>query len=169
MQLERILTILADNGRRIEMMVKDVNEKQSHWKPTSEDWSIVEVINHLYDEERLDFRARIDCTLHKPGQKWSEIDPEGWVVKRAYNERVFGDSVVNFQFERAASLAWLAKLTNPDWEQTYQAPFGKIQAGELLAAWVAHDLIHLRQLVELQWKYILIEVQPYDVRYAGEW
>jgi hypothetical protein len=169
MELERILTLLADNGRRLETMLDAVSVIQSHWKPSDNDWSIVEVVNHLYDEERLDFRVRIDYTLHRPDQEWPEINPPNWVIERAYNEQDLGDSMKNFQSERAASLAWLAKLSTPDWGQTYQAPFGKIQAGELLAAWVAHDLLHLRQLVELQWKYILTEAQPYGVRYAGEW
>ncbi len=42
-------------------------------------------------------------------------------------------------------------------------------AGDLLAAWVAHDVLHLRQLVELRYAYLVEEAQPNSVGYAGEW
>ena len=169
MELERMITQLADNAKRIEALVRDSNNFQAHWKPDEDTWSLVEVISHLYDEERLDFRIRIEHTIYKPGEEWPAIDPGSWVIERAYNERDLNDSLTNFQAERQASLEWLAGLSNPDWELSYQAPFGAIKAGDVLAAWVAHDLLHTRQLVELQWIYMLEQVQPYEVRYAGEW
>jgi len=66
-------------------------------------------------------------------------------------------------------LAWLRSLDSPDWEATYEAPWGPITAGDLLASWVAHDLLHMRQLVELHWHYKEEQVEPYSTRYAGEW
>ncbi len=38
----------------------------------------------------------------------------------------------------------------------------------MLASWVAHDMLHIRQLAELhrQW---LISSGKADVRYAGDW
>jgi len=169
MGLERFTTQLVENAQRILALTRDITDFQAHWKPDENTWSIVEVINHLYDEEWLDFRVRIDYTLHKPGEEWPDIDPEGWAIERAYNARDLSISLGNFQAERLASLVWLEGLTNPDWEIAYQAPFGVIKAGDVLAAWVAHDLLHTRQLVELQWAYMLEQVQPYNVRYAGEW
>ena len=59
---------LARNAETIHRMVNGVSDEQARWKPTPEDWSILEVINHLYDEEREDFRTRIDYTLHRPGE-----------------------------------------------------------------------------------------------------
>jgi len=169
MLLDRFTTQLVENEHRINAMASGVTDFQAHWKPDDVVWSIVEVINHLYDEERLDFRVRIDYTLHKPNKDWPDIDPEGWVIEREYNKRGLSVSLANFRAERQASLAWLESLSTPDWDISYQAPFGLIKAGNLLAAWVAHDLLHLRQLIDLQWVYMLKQVRPYDVRYAGEW
>ena len=39
----------------------------------------------------------------------------------------------------------------------------------MLAAWVAHDLLHLRQLVELHYAWTAQQLQPYSVAYAGDW
>jgi hypothetical protein len=34
---------------------------------------------------------------------------------------------------------------------------------------VAHDLLHMRQLVELHRDYMEQQIAPYSARYAGEW
>ena len=82
MNREYFTTRLSKNTEPIQSLLQGVAEEQTRWKPTSEEWSILEVINHLYDEEREDFRTRLDLLLHHPGQPWPEIDPEGWVVER---------------------------------------------------------------------------------------
>lgn len=74
-----------------------------------------------------------------------------------------------FLEERQASLKWLNSLTSANWEASYQAPWGPIRAGDLLAAWVGHDLLHMRQMVELHRAYILKLAEPYQMDYAGAW
>jgi hypothetical protein len=107
--------------------------------------------------------------LHRPTEKWPPIDPTGWVVTRKYNERDLAEMLTNFGAERQNSLAWLKRLSNPNWEAEYTTPFGVMKAGDMLGSWVAHDQLHFRQLVELRRARVLQLVAPYDVRYAGEW
>jgi hypothetical protein len=76
---------------------------------------------------------------------------------------------VDFVRERENSLMWLRELSNPNWENTYTASWGSIRAGDLMVAWVAHDILHLRQLVELKWAYGLTQYAPYSPQYAGDW
>ena len=40
---------------------------------------------------------------------------------------------------------------------------------EMFAAWVAHDTLHMRQLVELHHAYILSLAGSYSAQYAGDW
>jgi len=169
MNLDHFIAQMANNAASIRSFTQGVSNEQARWKPDADAWSILEVINHLYDEEREDFRLHLDCILHQPNQPWHAIDPQGWVSQRRYNERDLAPSVSNFLHEREQSLAWLKGLPAPNWQAEYTAPFGRITAGEMFAAWVAHDLLHLRQLVELHWAYTVRAVQPYGVRYAGEW
>ena len=101
------------------------------------------------------FRQRLDYLLNRPREEWPPIDPMGWVTSRKYNERELASSLQNFLNERQNSLAWLAGLGSPNLEQYETHPVaGKFHAGDMLAAWVAHDLLHLRQLIEL--KYFLL-------------
>ena len=93
----------------------------------------------------------------------------GWVTARQYNARELAPSLAGFLAARQESLAWLESLASPDWQASYEAPWGEITAGDLLASWVAHDLLHLRQLVELRWFLTTKELVPHHVEYAGAW
>ena len=151
MDIEHLAAQMAENAARIRALVRGVSEQQAQWRPGPDSWSILEVVNHLLDEERHDFRVRLDYTLHRPGEPWPPIDPGGWVTERKYNQADLEASLDGFLSEREASLAWLSELAAPNWKATHETSFGPIAAGDVFAAWVAHDLLHMRQLVELHW------------------
>lgn len=161
---------LRDDGAAIEALVRGVGEEQARWKPSADEWSILEVVNHLFDEEREDFRLRLDLTLHHPDQEWPPIHPSAWVTEREYNSRDLAESAANFAAERATSLAWLGELRQPAWDKSRQHPSGfSISAADFLAAWVAHDLLHLRQLAQLHYQYAARVFHPASLDYAGDW
>lgn len=137
------------------------------WKSEPGKWSLLEIVNHLWDEEKDDFRTRLRLTLSQKGEDWPPIDPEGWVRERDYNNRDYLESVKGFLSEREKSIKWLRGLENPDWDVFSEHPvMGKIRAGDLFSAWVAHDVYHMRQITN--WKIVAIETaaEPFTTRYA---
>lgn len=160
---------LSDNAARIEALVRGVTPQEAMWRPEPDSWSMLEVVNHLYDEEREDFRVRLDIILHHPGKPWPPIDPQGWVSERRYNERDLEDSLNNYLNKRKASLDWLHELQDPDWSTLYESPFGSMRAGDMLSSWVTHDHLHMRQLVELHRALTEHKSEPYQLDYAGSW
>jgi hypothetical protein len=170
MNYKKAIAHLRENSEIIRIMVQDVADETARHKPDADSWSILEVINHLYDEEREDFREHLDQILHRPDEAWSQIDPQGWVTERGYNGRSLPDSLAHFLQERQRSLDWLEELETPHWDAVRATPWRhQITAGDMLASWVAHDLLHMRQLVELKWAATLPDLEPYRVDYAGEW
>jgi hypothetical protein len=147
---------LGRNAGAFGALVLGVSEEQARWKPEPGQWSVLEVVNHLADEEAEDFRRRLELTLLRPGEPWPGIDPQGWVVSRGYNERELPASLRRFLDERERSIAWLAGLPeDADLARAYEHPsLGQIRAGDLLASWVAHDLIHIRQLTRLHYRWL---------------
>ena len=140
------------------------------WKPSPERWSLLEIAAHLADEERDDFRPRLDRTLHEPDQEWDPIDPQGWVISRDYASRDLVTELDAFREERARSVIWLRGLESPDWSMSRSHPVaGPLHAGDLLAAWVNHDLLHLRQIICLQYEWVEASAGTYHSLYAGEW
>ncbi len=171
MDAKNLIDQMARNAGRISRLAAGVSAAQAVWKPTPQDWSILEVVNHLYDEERLDFRVRLELILHHPEQEdWPPIDPPRWVVERRYNQRLLEPSLANFLKARQASLAWLNGLGRVDWRSGVPAPWGGVfHAGDMLAAWANHDTLHMRQLVELQHAWVVRLAGPYTGSYAGDW
>jgi hypothetical protein len=169
MDLQFFIQQLSNSANAIYAMAQNISDEQARWKPDPESWSMLVVINHLYDEEREDFRTHLQGVLQVPILPWSSIDPQGWVTQRHYQEREFASSAENFLLERVESLAWLKGRDATDWQAAYELPWGKLTAGDLLASWAAHDLLHLRQLNELHYAYLVQNASPHSVQYAGEW
>jgi hypothetical protein len=160
---------LVDSTNAIRSLLSGITQEDAQFKPSEESWSILETLCHLYDEEREDFRARLDATLHRADDAWKPIDPEGWVVTRKYNEQDFATIKERFLAERSRSLDWLKGLENSNWNSTHDADFGRISAGDLFASWIAHDNLAIRQLVELRRARLEKLARPYAIAYAGEW
>ena len=169
MQYKTLYQELVNSTEMIRALIKDIDQEQAQVKPDAESWSILEVICHLYDEEREDFREHLDFILHRQDEEWHRIDPEGWVVERKYNEQSVDELADQFFAEREKSLEWLRELSEADWETTYTSEYGSMKAGEMFSSWVAHDNLHIRQLTELRRQYIERITQPYDIQYAGDW
>ncbi len=169
MQFQTIYDELARGPEIIHALVSGIPQAESQIKPGPDSWSVLEVVCHLCDEEREDFRAHLDLILHRPQDEWSRIDPVGWVTARRYNERDLAAMLGDFAAERTRSLAWLRGLPSANWEAEYVSQFGRMKAGDMLSAWVAHDNLHMRQLVELRRGRVVRLADPYNVGYAGDW
>ena len=63
---EEAVTRLQTTGDAITTLLSDLDDAQMRHKPDADSWSPLEVLCHLIDEEREDFRQRIDFTLHRP-------------------------------------------------------------------------------------------------------
>lgn len=170
MDLQKSITLFEQHALTIQALTRGLTTEQARWKPNANAWSILEVINHLYDEEREDFRARLDKILFHPTEPWEPIHPTAWVTERAYNARELDTSVNSFLTERENSLRWLKGLNAPDWEAAVTAPWGgEFKAGDMFSSWVTHDVLHLRQLVELHYALVQQNALPYEIGYAGDW
>jgi len=160
---------LQQGRETIVALCSHIDDDAWRWRPAVGKWSLLEVINHLADEEKDDFRKRIDLLVHQPGAPWPAIDPEGWSVSRKYNEQDPAASLQRFVQERAASLEWLAQLRSVDWDATYAHQSGPLRAGDLLLSWMVHDDLHGRQMLRIQHERALHMAVPYSAAYAGAW
>lgn len=169
MKFDQLYSELTHSTEMIRALLAGIGEDEARIKPDADSWSILEVICHLYDEEREDFREHTDFILHRQHEDWHRIDPQGWVTERKYNQQNFRDMQAKFFQERQKSLNWLQEQASANWDTVYNSPFGSMTAGQMFVCWVAHDNLHIRQLVELRRKYIECISQPDDIQYAGDW
>lgn len=169
MDMAFLLREFTENPKRIKALVTGVNKTEARYKPGPKTWSILEVVNHLYDEERFDFRVRLDIILNRPAEDWPPIAPAAWVTQHKYNTRDLQTSLAAYLSERRRSLRWLRSLGQVDWNTRFVRGKRSMRAGDMFAAWVAHDGLHIRQLNELHRLLLERAVKPYRPSYAGEW
>jgi hypothetical protein len=167
--LSRVCLKLQQGCDVIVALCNHLDDDAWRWQPAAGKWSQLEVVNHLADEEKDDFRRRIDLLVHQPGTEWPRIDPEGWCTERRYNDADPQESLQRFVRERAASLIWLAALGDVDWDAAYQHASGPLRAGDLLLSWMVHDDLHGRQMLRIHHERALGLGAPYSAAYAGSW
>ena len=73
----KIIDELAKNRSTYETLLRDVSDEEALWKQQSDKWSLLEIVCHLYDEEREDFRARTQHVLGIPNEIMPSINPTG--------------------------------------------------------------------------------------------
>lgn len=168
--IAEIIRQLTGNAEAIRSLMLTISDEQAQWKPDPQTWSMKEVMEHVYNEERLDFRKHLKEMLSDPPQAWGEFHREEYVSFESCRQSLEG-----FLGERGASIAWLKALDFTDWDITSQVSFGAagdvmvFKAGDVLVSWVAHDFLHLRQMIELHYAWNEKQASPYSVRYAGGW
>ena len=170
MDHQSIFQKLAANRLVFAGMLKGVLKDEYIWRPAENKWCLLEIACHLYDEEKEDFKSRVQHVLETPEQTLPPIDPEGWVTERKYMEQDYDQVVDNFLTEREGSVQWLKNLTNPNWKNAHNHPkFGPLSAEMFLANWLAHDYLHIRQILRLKYKFLKQKVGDIKLLYAGKW
>lgn len=169
MDQQEIIRQLEANAPVFRALFEGAPKEQYLWKPSPEKWCMLEVLCHLYDEEREDFRTRVRHVMEHPGTAPPSIDPVGWVSQRAYMEQDYEQKLADFLEEREQSVRWLKSLDNPPWQSSFpHGHFGPMSADYFLRNWLAHDYLHFRQITRLKHQYLRANT-PQGLDYAGEW
>lgn len=169
MNPENIIDLLEDNQYAFKALLENVFHELIYWKPAPDRWCLLEILCHLYDEEREDFRKRVKLVLEDPSQPLPKIDPLRWVKEREYMKQEYLHKLLSFLTERQKSIEWLKSLEVPVWENTYQHPkMGPMSAALFLNNWLAHDYLHIRQINKNKYLFLRTHVNT-SLDYAGNW
>ncbi len=169
MEFDQLYLELIDSTNMIKAVLQGISEEDARIKPDADTWSVLETLCHLHDEEREDFREHLDFALHQENREWRRTDQDNWRTSRRYNEQSFREMKEKFFGERSKSLDWLRGLSHADWDVSCTTPWRPLTAGEIFVSWIAHDNLHLRQLVELRRARIERISKPYSLTFAGDW
>ena len=168
--IEKFVQQLRTNANIVNAIVRPLSLEQSQWQPDPETWSLTKVMEHLYNEERLDFRKHLQEILSDPPKPWEAFQPKEYIPVKSCHQ-----ALESFLIERESSVEWLTRLESPDWDLSSQASLGPtgevltLSAGDLLVSWVAHDFLHVRQMNELLFAWNEEQGKPFSVQYAGGW
>lgn len=164
-----IIQQLEANRLVFQSLLTGKDPDEYNFKPDAHSWSILEIVCHLLDEEREDFKTRVKNTLTTPLKQPPAIDPIGWVTSRNYSQQVYNERLEAFLTERKLSVKWLKTLDNAPWNNSFVHPVaGEMTARDLLVNWLAHDYHHIRQINRRQYEY-LKKKSNVNLSYAGDW
>ena len=131
---------------------------------------MVAVVANVADEGREDFRVRMDYVRNRAVEPFPPIDAVATIGGRGHQERNLKDVLSDFRAGLERSLAWLRALGEVDLSREHAAPWGgTIAAGDVLASWVVHDLLHLKQILRVLFEHARSDAEPFGVEYAGSW
>lgn len=150
-------------------LFKNENEKLFLWKQSPDKWCLLEILCHLYDEERMDFRFRTKWVLERPNQVPPPFNPIDWVKEHDYMGQDYDVMLKNFIKEREFSINWLGSLGNVNWNNSFEHPkLGLMTAEYFLNNWLAHDYLHIRQITKLKFDFLIDRFKK-NLDYAGKW
>lgn len=169
MDYSPIIDSLEQNHAVFKSLLENQNTDAYLYRPSPGHWCLLEIVCHLCDEEREDFRQRLKTTLEQPGETPPPIDPENWVKDRNYLEQDYGLKVQEFLQEREKSIQWLRSLENPQWTNAYKhVHLGDLSAHHFISNWLAHDYLHIRQITRVKYNFLKVMTSE-SLKYAGDW
>ena len=148
-------------------LLTDVDGGLWRARPLPSEWSPLEIVCHLRDEETEDFGARVRVVL-AGGAAFVPIDPERWATDRRYREDDPAGALESFTRRRQESLAFLATIEPA--RLRHVVPLGRsgqLSGLDLLAAWVTHDRLHAAQLAATLARLGADRWAPLRTAYAG--
>jgi DinB superfamily len=168
-QFDYILQGLESNGLIIQQLLQDAPAEMIVFRPAPGKWNLLEIACHLVDEDAYDFGARVKHVLENPGVTPPSIDPQAWVLEKDYAGQDYATVIQQFVAGRREWISYLRALRNPNWENAWAHPKrGALPAKLFLENWLAHDYLHLRQIIATKYAYLL-SVADVPMDYAGEW
>lgn len=157
------------NQEVFKTLLENLSEEVYKWKQAPDKWCLLEIICHLYDEEQKDFKTRLKHILENKEGRPSPISSDEWAKNGNYMGQNYFEMIEKFLNERDESINWLCSLKNPEWENYYIHPeYGQMTGKMFLANWLAHDYLHIRQIIKLKYDY-LSNTTGDDLKYAGGW
>jgi len=128
-------------------------------------WSPFDVVGHLIHGERTDWIPRAKIILESGENR--EFDPFDRYAQFEESKGKKIDELLDlfeiFRLDSIHSLKMM-KLLPEDLKKKGKHPeFGRVTLGELLAAWVAHDLDHIVQISRTMSRQYRDEVGPWRV------
>lgn len=167
MNPQEIVSQLEANAKVFAALLDCSDVDFINWQPAADKWNLREIVAHLYDEEREDFRARVLHFLYRPNETLKPIDPEGWVKDREYNEMDYDLVLQDFLKERDESVSLLRGIGDDLWKPEYEHEhWGRIGPRFFLVNWLAHDYQHIKQINRQKYLY-LQEQSNLSIEYAG--
>jgi hypothetical protein len=161
MELTDAVSLLARTPAALETLLTGLSPEWLHRNDGPGTWSAYDIVGHLAHGDATNWLPRTRMIVeHGTGRAFEPFDREA-MLRRPH--RSISLLLNEFAAARQSSLDELSAmdldLSLPGWHPE----LGEVRLGQLLAAWVAHDLTHLGQIGEVLARRYREDVGPWRV------
>jgi uncharacterized damage-inducible protein DinB len=161
--LAEAIPVLQSTPGVLRSWLTDVPEPWTTTNEGADTWSPFDIVGHLIHGERTDWIPRVELLLeHGESRAFTPFD------RFAQFKESQGKSLLNlldtFSELRASSVDRLVslRLSSEDLQRRGRHPeLGPVTLGQLLAAWVVHDLNHMGQIARVMSRRYQSDVGPW--------
>jgi hypothetical protein len=137
---------LASTPAQLSSMLANVSDGRLDAAPEGE-WTPRIVLAHLRDDEYLVMRQRLARMLVEDTPVFPDFDEKAWAVTRNHARDHLQQLLDDFALQRAASIAVLRALDDPQWERPGRhETSGDYTVHTWVEHWVEHDETHVAQI-----------------------
>jgi DinB superfamily len=150
-EFQDVVSFLEETPRHIRQFAAEMSEQDLRWKPSNDEFSVVEQVCHLCDLEREGYSARIRKMLTENQPKLPDFDGSRIARERDYNQQDFESAFQEFASEREENVR-VMKTLSPDQlnRSGVLEGVGTITLERLFQLMREHDQSHRKELKELQ-------------------
>ena len=153
-QLEQATEILRRTPATLDSLLRHLPEEWTLATEGPETWSPFDVVGHLIHGEEADWIPRARIILeHGEGRAFEPFDRQAMFEKS--KGKTLGELLDRFEQLRGESLKELGGMNlTPELlaRRGTHPELGAVTLGQLLSAWVVHDLGHVAQVVRVMAK-----------------
>ena len=144
---EKLRRLLAETVPRLVLSTKGLDLKTWRRRPAPGEWSVTEVICHLYDVELEVHLPRLNSLITEQEPFMPGIVSDDWASERNYQEQDGSLMLEKLGQARSELLALIPPAGDPTWDRYGRHTFfGPTTFWELVCLIVEHDELHINQV-----------------------
>lgn len=150
-EFQDITRFLEETPEDIRRASAGLADKDLRWKPSGDEFSVVEQVCHLRDIEREGYTARIGKLLTENQPTLADLDGSRLARERDYNSQDFETALGEFARERRSNVRIIRTLTPDQLKLSGELEgVGLITLERLLLLMREHDRAHREELSVLK-------------------
>ncbi len=140
-----LLEHLERQGRKTAALVRALPPEAAHHRYAPEKWSVVEVLGHMADAERV-FAYRALRIARGDATPLAGFDEKAYVPAAGFDRRALAEVLEEFEAARRSTLALLRGFDVVAWERRGLANANPVSVRALAHIVAGHELHHLEIL-----------------------
>ena len=150
-EFQDVVSFLEETPRHIRQFAAEMTEQDLRWKPSLDEFSVVEQVCHLRDLEREGYSARIRKILAENQPQLPDFDGSRIAKERTYNNQDFESAFREFALAREENVR-VMKTLSPDQlnRSGVLEGVGIITLERLFQLMREHDQSHRKELNDLR-------------------